>query len=91
MKVSSIRHTPARVLRMQPASQTPSPASQVLDGDIFQWFGRASCSVVPEAAAASQQLQMSVAGFGCHVAAAHEGLGQRQDVLGRACAGCAAA
>ena len=24
---------------------------------------------------------MSVAGFGCHVAAAHEGLGQRQDVV----------
>ena len=91
MKVSSIRHTPARVLRMQPASQTPSPASQVLDDDIFQWFGRASCSVVPEAAPAGQQQQKSLAGFGFRVAAAHQGLGQRQDVLGRACAGCAAA
>ena len=91
MMVRSTCHAPARVLRMQPASEPPFPTSQVLNDDIFQWFGWASSNVEPEAAPPGQQHQMSLAAPGFRVAAAHQGLGQRQEVLGRACHGCAAA
>ena len=82
MKVSSIRHTPARVLRMQPASQTPSPASQVLDDDIFAWFDRASSTTPGEAAPPANSSRIQSQSGRSRVAAAHEGLGQRQDMLG---------
>ena len=58
-KVRSNCHAPARVLRIQPASKPPSPASQVLDDDPIQWFGRASSTTPGEAAppASSSRIQ----------------------------------
>ena len=77
MKVSSIRHTPARVMRMQPASKSTFPASQVLDDDIFQWLGWASSSVVPEATPPASSSRCRSQSGRNRLAAAQEGLSRR--------------
>jgi hypothetical protein len=91
MKVRSTCHDPARVMRTQPASKPPFPASQVLDDDIFQWFGWASSAAPGEVGPPASSSRIRSQSGRSRSAAAHQGLDRRQEVLGGASADCAAA